>query len=111
MSSLKVDELVGAMQLAASGVLKSKWSTASAYSETEFKKLALAAGMIETGTLSGEISKEEAVLLWDMQKNAARSVLLTIEGLGVLAAEEAINIAIAAVKGAINSAVRFDLIN
>ena len=45
-----------------------------------------------------------------MQKNASRSVLLTVEGLGILAVEEAINAALDVIKGAANKAIGFALL-
>jgi hypothetical protein len=46
----------------------------------------------------------------EMQKNAARMVLLAIEGLGILAVEAAINAALAVVKEAVNGALDFALL-
>lgn len=45
-----------------------------------------------------------------MQKSASRSVLLTVKGLSLLAAEEAINAALAVVRTVVNTAVKFTLI-
>jgi len=66
--------------------------------------------MIEKLKLKNEIDDEEARLQFKIQKNASRTVLLTIEGLGVLAAEEAINAAMKVVKDTVNSALGFTLI-
>ena len=45
-----------------------------------------------------------------MHKSASCSVLLTLHGLALLAAEEAINAALNVVKGVVNAAVKFPLI-
>jgi len=45
-----------------------------------------------------------------MQKNATRMVLMTIEGLGVLSAEAAINSALSAVKDNVNQEIGFTLL-
>jgi len=56
------------------------------------------------------IDVEEAKLQLDIQKQAARSILLTIDGLGALAVEAAINTALSVAKDAVNSALGFVLI-
>ena len=53
---------------------------------------------------------QQAELHLQIQKNAMRSVLLTVEGLGLLAAEQAINQALALVKDQVNAAVGFALL-
>jgi hypothetical protein len=54
---------------------------------------------------NGKITEQEAAYLMDLQRNASRTVLLTIEGLGILAVEEAINAALAVVRDTINAAL------
>ena len=46
----------------------------------------------------------------EIQKNASRTVLLTIEGLGLLAVEAAINAALNVVKDAVNTGIGFTLL-
>ena len=93
-----------------SGILTAKWPDIKEYGEAEAKKLAETLVMIEALKLSGKINEEQARLHLEIQKNAARAVLLTLEGLGILAAEAAINAALNVVKGAVNTAVGFALI-
>jgi hypothetical protein len=59
---------------------------------------------------AGRINSQQADLLLDMQKLASRNVLLTMEGLGLLAAEAAINAALDVVKKAVNTALGITLI-
>ena len=103
-------DLGPAMLGAAKGVLKKKWPEVKDYAESEYKKLAETLQLIEKLTLAGTITPEEALLQLQIQRNAARTVLLTIEGLGVLAAEQAINAALNAVKPVVNGAIGFALI-
>jgi hypothetical protein len=65
---------------------------------------------IEEMLAAGQINQQQAQLLLDMQKSASRSVLLTLKGLALLTAEEAINAALDIVKGVVNAAVKFPLI-
>ncbi len=108
--SLNASELATNMLNAAKDVLSQKWPEIKDYAEAETKKLAEALVMIEKLKLAGSITKEEAKLHLDIQKNATRAVLLTIEGLGILAVEQALNAAFAVVKEAVNTALGFTLV-
>ena len=104
---MKIDtsKLLKGMLEAASGVLKKKWPKAKEYAENEFKKLLAEAQHLAQLKADGKINEQEAVYLMDLQRNAARAVLLTIEGLGILAVEGAINAALAVVRDTINTAL------
>ena len=108
--ALDVSEISGEMLRAAKGVFAGKWPKVKTYAEAEFKKLAETLAMIEKLRLTGQITAEEADLHLQIQKNAARAVLLTLKGLGLLMVEEAINSALKVVKKAVNTAVGFALI-
>jgi hypothetical protein len=89
--NLNTGKLLESMLNAAKSVLKKKWRSAKPYAENEFRKLL-----------------EEAVhivYLMSLQRNSARMVMLTLEGLGIIAVEESINAALAAVRDTINSAL------
>src|SRR5262245_22224421 len=102
---------VGAGMLAAAkGVLGRKWPKVKDFAEVELKKLVDTLQMIERLFLSGTISQDEAELHLQIQKNAARTVLLTIQGLGILAAEEAVNAALGVLKAPVNTALGFKLL-
>jgi len=108
--SLNASELATNMLNAAKEVLSEKWPEIKDYAETEAKKLAESLIMIERLKLAGSINEEQAKLHLDIQKNATRTVLLAIEGLGILAVEQALNAAFAAVKDAVNTALGFTLL-
>ena len=110
MAKLKVDDLVKRMLAAAAGSLENQWPDAKDYAQMEFTKLAQTMLMIQTNYALGRISKTEARLLIDIQRNAMRSVLLTLEGLGAIAVERAINAALKTVRDAVNAAIGFALI-
>ncbi len=92
------------------GALTEKWPDIKDYAEAEAKKMAQSLVMIEALKLSGKINNEQANLHVEIQKNATRIVLLTLEGLGVLAVEAAINAALGVVKDTVNSALGFALL-
>jgi len=110
MSSIKVEQLVASMMRAAQGVLAKKWPEAKDYAERELKKIGEAIAFIEAQRALNQMSDEKARLHLEMQTNAAKSVLLALEGLGIIAVEAAINAALDVVKNSVNSALGFVLI-
>lgn len=108
--AVDVAELAKLMLGAARGKLKKHWPVIREYAEAEARKTAETIAMIEKLRLASQISPAEARLLLEMQRNSAKAVLLTVEGLGLLAAEAAINAAIGAVRSTVNKAVGFALI-
>ena len=60
--------------------------------------------------IQDQCQKEQAAVLFEMQKSAVRSVLISAEGLSALAVEEAINAALGAVRAVVNTALGFSLI-
>lgn len=107
---ISTSQLGKSILVAFKGVLSEKWPDIKEYGEAESSKLARTLVMIEALTASGKINSEQAKLHMDIQKNSTRIVLLTLEGLGILAVEAALNAALDAVKEAVNAAVGFALI-
>ena len=108
--NLDTTDLAANMLGAIKGVLSKKWPEVKDYAETETKKLAESLAMVEKLKLTNQITDEEAELHFNIQKNATRTVFLAIEGLGVLAAEQAINAALDVVSDTVNSALKFTLL-
>jgi len=108
--ALDVGTLVSQMLGAALPILKKGAEDAESFAKTEFTKVAQTIVSIGEQLAAGQINEEQAGLLLDMQKSASRNVLLTLEGLALLAVEEAINAALDVVKTVVNKAVGFALI-
>ena len=108
--SLSASKLGKEILAALKGSLADKWPDIKEYGESEAKKLAHTLVMIDALTASGKIDKEQARLHLEIQKNATRTVLLTLEGLGILTVEDAINAALKAVKDTVNTSVGFALL-
>jgi len=108
--SLKTSELAKNMLKAAEKVLSEKWPEIKNYAKSETKKLAESMAMIEKLILAKKINGEQAKLLLGIQKNATMTVFLTIEGLGILAVEQALNAAFKSVKDVVNAAINFPLL-
>jgi hypothetical protein len=103
--NLDFNALLKSMLNAAAGQLKKKGPAARDFAKNEFKKILEEAVHLGELKAAGKISEDEAKFLMDLQRNAARSVMLTVEGLGILAVEAAINAALAAVRDAVNTAI------
>jgi len=110
MAAIDLGKLLPNMLNAAKGVLQKRWPEAKDYAESEFKKMGESLLFIEKQRAAGQMTEEQARLHMDIQKNTSRTVLLTLEGLGILAVEEAINAALAVIRDAVNSALGFALL-
>ena len=107
---MKVSSLVKDMLTAARGEIGERWPDVKVYAETEAKKLAQTLVMIEKLKAAGQITKKQADILLDMQKQTSRVVLLTIEGLSLLAAEAAVNAAIKSIRDTVNGSIGWKLV-
>lgn len=110
MPTIDVSALVNKMLIAAKDVLLEKWPEAKDFAESEFRKIGESILFIEQQQIKGKMTDEEARLHLEIQKNASRIVLLTLEGLGILAVETAINEALKVIKDTVNTALGFTLI-
>ncbi len=108
--AIDISKLVEDMLNAAKGVLTKQWPEIKDYAEMEMKKIAESIAAIERMKLAGKISEEKARLQLDIQKNATRSVLLAVEGIGIVSAEQAINAALNVVRDTVNKAVGWALL-
>jgi sulfite reductase beta subunit-like hemoprotein len=110
MPAIDAADLAEEMLAAASAVLKKRWPDVRDYATQEMRKLAADAVYIEAQVAEKRMTPEQAKLLLGIQRNAARTVLLAAEGIGLLAAEEAINAAMRVAGKAVNSALGFALL-
>lgn len=108
--ALDIGTLASQMLNAALPILKKGASDAESFARTEFTKIAQTIVAIGQDLATGQVNSQQAALLLDMQTSASRNVLLTLEGLALLAVEEAINAALGAVKDSVNAALRIPLI-
>lgn len=110
MTSIDVSGVVSSMLAAARGVLGEKWPALKEYAQAEMEKLARTFVQIETLYKKNQITEGEASVLFQMQKNTARAVMLTLEGMSLLLVEQALNAALAVVKDVVNGAIGFALL-
>lgn len=65
---------------------------------------------IEDEVLAGRMSLNKARLHLEMQKDTAITVLLTVQGLNLIAVEQAINAALNVIKDTVNAALKLPLL-
>jgi hypothetical protein len=102
--ALKITDILTPMLKAAKKSLGEDWKKVSDYGEPEFKKLAQSLIDISKLTASGKVTVQQAKALMQIHRNTTMIVMLTVEGLGVIAVENAINSALKAAKTAVNTA-------
>ena len=110
MPGMTTEALSGEMLAAAKSIFKEQWPFMEAFAKPEFNKLALTILQIRALTDSEQIGEEEALVILEMQKNAARGVMMSREGAGLMKVEQAINSGLGMVKNSVNTALGFPLI-
>jgi replicative superfamily II helicase len=103
MPDIDIQQLVQKMLSASKGELGNHFKEARDYAAQSYKNILENADLLASKAANGELSEEQAKILLNMHIKAAQNVLLTIEGIGIVAAERAINAAIAVVKDAANA--------
>lgn len=110
MATIDIGDIAKQMLAAALGELGPQAKKVKAYAELEMKKLAQTIAAIEVAHRAGKMTDEEARLLLDMQRNAARAVMATVKGMSLVAAERAVNAALGVVRDAVNTAMGIALV-
>lgn len=105
MANIDIEALVKEMGKAALPYLKAGAAKAREFGLHEADKLVRTAVMLAEGVAKGTIDEAEAKLVLDVQRTASRSVLLTIQGLGIVAVENALNAALAVLRQGIQIAI------
>lgn len=108
--ALDAEQLARAMLTAIKPVLKRHWADAKEFAGSESQKMATTLAMIAKLKSSGQLNEQQAAALLEMQKQSMQAVLLAVEGIGLIAAQKAINAALAAVSDAVNGAIGFPLL-
>lgn len=100
------NEMLGAAQMS----LGRKFVLVKQYWKEESEKLAATLRMIIEASEKGEISENEAKILFNQQKVAVASVLIALEGMTQVAVQAAINTALTVVKDFVNGKLGFILL-
>jgi hypothetical protein len=110
MATLRMTDMLESMMGAARESLAEDWPRARDYAKPEFKKLAQSLIDITRLAASGKVNGEQARALLRIHRNTTLTVMLTVEGLGVIAVENAINAALKAVRDTVNAVTPFRLL-
>lgn len=110
MPGMNTEALSEEMAGAARSIFKDQWPFMEAFAVPEFNKLALTILQIRALIASEQVGENEALVILEMQKNAARGVMMSREGYGLLKVEQAINSGLGMVKNSVNTALGFPLI-
>jgi hypothetical protein len=96
--------------VAVRSMLGKHWDYVQLHAEGEAAKMAQALETVSRLRLGGMINDDQAIGFIDMQRHAMQSVLLAVEGIGLTAAQNAVNAALGAVKDVINKGLPFPLL-
>jgi hypothetical protein len=110
MEPIDANELLEKMLKAVKKSLEDKWPQVRELARSEFGKFAQNIEDIKSMKKKRKISQAQAALQLDIQKNSIKTVLLTEEGLGLLAVEAAINAALDAIRSTVNKAIGWALL-
>ena len=110
MGKLDFSTLLDQMLESAKTQLAGNWPSVKEITTSSFKTLVNSLVDIEQMKLEGTITEEQARLLLNMHKNTAKIVLLSVEIIGIVAAEQAINAALDVIKDTVNTAVGFAIL-
>jgi len=102
---LNITQVVNDMLQAALPHLSKGGQQASTFASHEFQQYIINMKHIQTMAEEGNITDQEAQFLVDQYKMSMKAVLLTVEGLGVIATQKAINAAIDVLNSALNTAL------
>ena len=102
--SLNISDLVTPMLNAVKNSLAHDWPKAEDYATAEMKRLAQSLIDIQELIVEGKVNEQQAKPLMNVYKNTAVMVFIAIEGLGIIAVENAINAALGVVRETVNAA-------
>ena|ERR1700722_7254142 len=108
--SLDLNTLANAMLTAMQTSLAGNWQAVATLAAGEAQKLAQTLVSIEAMTIAKSAPPDQLAILLDMQQHATRAVLMSVAGISILIAEQAINAGLAAVASTVNAAIGFKLI-
>lgn len=107
--AIDADRLLTDMLDAAAQAAGKRWTKLKKDATSQLETLAALASEIEARKLAGTIEEDEAEMLVKVQANAARAVFAGIKGQAKLAAEAAINAALAVLRQSVRAATGFPL--
>lgn len=108
--SIDVQGIATSMIDAARAEVTDRWPPLKALAEVELRRLAQSLADVAQLLADGEIQEAHARQLVHMHQIAARTVLLSVQGIALLTAERAVHAGIRAAAKAINGVVKLTLL-
>jgi hypothetical protein len=102
---LDITQVVNDMLQAALPHLSNGGQQASTFASHEFQQYIINIEHVQTMAEEGKVTDQEAQFLVDQYKMSMKAVLLAVEGLGMIATQNAINAAIDVLNGALKAAL------
>jgi len=109
--NIDISSLTNTMIAGVRHAISDRWSAIRDVAEPELQKLAQTIEKVSQLYAEGKISADRAVQIFEVQRNAALSVVRTVEGLGILTAREAIEGAVRSAGDVVNRVVGFKLLS
>ena len=109
MNEQDVKDIIGKISEAVKVALGDKWEEAKDFAESESKKFGQNIAEIALWKETGKITEEQGRVLLRMHQRSMKMVLTALEGISLVLAEKAINAAIDAISGIVNSLIGWDI--
>jgi hypothetical protein len=109
MNEQDVKDIIGMISEAVKVALGDKWEEAKDFAESESKKFGQNIAEIALWKETGKITEEQGRVLLRMHQRSMKMVLTALEGISLVLAEKAINAAIDAISGIVNSLIGWDV--
>ncbi len=109
MNEQDVKDIIGKISEAVKVALGDKWEEAKDFAESESKKFGQNIAEIALWKETGKITEEQGRVLLRMHQRSMKMVLTALEGISLVLAEKAINAAIDAIAGIVNSLIGWDI--
>jgi hypothetical protein len=110
MPDLSVSDLLADMLGAVKTSLGKDLSKAKDFARPELQRLARSLVDVAKLVAAKKVTRQQARSLVEIHRNTTKIVLLTIEGLGIIAVENALNAAFDVIRTTVNRVVKFALV-
>lgn len=109
-NKINLSDLLKEMSEVSKKILKAKWKKVRPMAELQLKSILHNLEQIAALKIKGKITEEQARLHIKIQKESIRTILLSFEGIGIVAAEQVINETLAVIKNTANKYIGWKLL-
>lgn len=109
MNDQQIKQVADTIIKAMKGALGDKWKEAEVFAESEAAKFAASMAEIALWQETGKITVEQGKVLRRMHERSIKMMLTALEGISLVLAERAVNAAIKAVAGMVNTMIGWEL--